>query len=324
MAEWLVENGIGEQRAILLAHDSIAAARLHWPGGLTAGQVEDAQLVARAAGSARGTARFASGEETLVAKLPRDASEGRTLRLEVTRAAIGEPGRIKLAQARPSDKPPCPAPDLVAMLESEGHTARPVRRFPAGLWEELAAEAFARTVAFDGGSLHLSPTPAMTLIDIDGTLPPRALCLAAVPAIAAALQRFDIGGSVGIDFPTLSEKADRKAVDTALEEALANRAQERTAMNGFGFVQIVSRSQHPSILQRIARDPAGAAARLLLRQGERIDDPGAILLTCHSAVKARLGEAWLAELARRTGREIRVAIDPALALEAGFAQAVAL
>lgn len=319
-----MEDGIGEQRAIRAANGEIVAARIHWPGTLTAGQVEDAPLVSRAAGSSRGTARFASGEEALVSRLPKQASEGAPIRLEVTRAAIGEAGRTKLAQARPTPKPPCPAPGLAAALEAEGHGVKRVRRFPVPGWEDLTGEAFTRTVAFDGGTLHLSPTPAMTLIDIDGTLPPRQLALAAVPAIAAALQRLDIGGSAGIDFPTLSDKADRRAVDAALDEALSGWPHERTAMNGFGFVQIVSRLERPSILQRLARNRTGAAARLLLRQAEGIADPGAILLTCHPGVKAKLEDAWLTELARRTGREIRVETDPALALEAGFAQAVPL
>ncbi|HEX7711192.1 MAG TPA: ribonuclease E/G [Sphingomonadaceae bacterium] len=320
---WYVEEGIGEQRAILVDGGEIRGARVEWPGSLAAGQIEDAVLVSKARGSARGTARFASGEQALVDRLPGDASEGATLRLEVTRAAIAEAGRGKLAHARLTAEAPAPPRTLAAALASEGHEILQVQSFTHDSWDDLIAEAFARNVPFDGGMLLLSPTPAMTLIDIDGALPPRLLALAAVPAIAATLRRLDIAGSIGIDFPTLPNKADRRAVDQALAAALAGWPHERTAMNGFGFVQLVARLTRPSILQRVAHDPAGAAARLLLRRAERVADPGAILLACHPAVKACLREEWLAELARRTGREIRVEADPGLALPAGFAQAVA-
>ena len=61
MAEWLVEQGIGEHRAILLDEGATRFARVDWPGTLAPGDIADAVLVARAAGSPRGTLRFASG-----------------------------------------------------------------------------------------------------------------------------------------------------------------------------------------------------------------------------------------------------------------------
>ena len=321
---WLVEEGIDEERAILLESGQLAAARLHWPGRLSAGQVGDAILASRTAGSRRGTARFSSGEEALVDALPPSASEGAPIRLEVIRSAIAEHHRGKLARERPTDKPCAPAPGLAAQLRAEAQEVQTVRRFPDNQWEELWQEAWQGAVAFDGGELAFSCTPAMTLIDIDGPRDPRALALAAVPVVAAAVHRFDIAGNIGIDFPTLAAKADRQAVDAALEGVLAGWPHERTAMNGFGFVQIVARLEHPSLLQRIARDRAGAAARLLLRRAEKVNDPGALLLTCHPAVKSKLKPQWLEELAVRTGRQIRIESDPGLALEAGFAQSVPL
>lgn len=319
---WYVEEGIGEHRAIRLEGDRIVAARVDWPGELAVGLVEDALLVSRSTGSARGTARLAGGEEALVDKLPGSASEGASIRLQITRPALGERGRRKLARARPTDAAPRRGPTLAEALPAEGHTVRVVREFPAGDWAELAAEAFAGEVTFPGGSLQFSPTPAMLLVDVDGTLAPRALALAAVQPLAEALRRFDVGGSIGIDFPTLATKEDRRAVDLALAAALTDWPHERTAMNGFGLVQLVTRLERPSLLHRAAFQPAGTAARQLLRQAERLQGPGAVLLSGHPALEAQLKPEWLAELASRTGREVRWEARAGLALEAPQAQLV--
>ena len=323
MAEWLIEEGIGEHRAILLEGGEIRAARVDWPGALSAGQVEDAVLIARTAGSKRGTLRFASGEEALVDGLPREASEGAPLRAVVTRSAIGEKGRAKRAQARPTRDAPRPGPSLAARLRGEGGQVRVVNRFP-GDWDELFAAAWTGTTAFRGGSLTLSPTPAMTLIDVDGDLPPAALALQAVPAIGEALRRFDLGGAIGIDFPSLESKQDRRAVDEALSAELAGWSHEKTAMNGFGFVQLVARLERPSLLHRILADPAGAAALALLRRAEAVAEPGALELAAPGAVLAAIRPDWREALARRTGRDLRLRDEPRLAWESATVQAVPL
>jgi hypothetical protein len=196
-----------------------------------------------------------------------------------------------------------------------------VREFPTGDGAELHAEALAGEVVFTGGSLLFSPTPAMLLVDVDGTLAPRALAVAAVWPLAEALQRFDVGGSVGIDFPTLADKADRRAVDEALAKALSDWPHERTAMNGFGFVQLVARLERPSLLHRAAFQRSAMATRKLLRQAERLESAGAIELSGHPMLEAQV-EPFVRELERRTGREVRWRGDPGLALEAPHAQLV--
>ena len=324
MADWLVEEGIAEHRAVRPGPGGIVAARIDWPGRLAAGQVEDAVLSSREAGSPRGTARFASGEEALVDRLPRDAQEGASLRLAVTRAALRERGRAKPAQARPTDAGLQPAPTLAENLRNEGHTVAIVRQFPAEAdWTDVWQEVWDGGVAFAGGALSFHPTPAMTLIDVDGAGSPAALARAAVAPLAGALARFDLGGNIGIDFPTLATKTDRRAVDDALDEALDPWPHERTAMNGFGFVQIVARMERVSLLHRIQLSRPAAAARLLLRRAEHLDGPGTLTLTAHPALKAHLTEARLGELQRRSGRQVALSFDPALALEAGHAQMTA-
>lgn len=322
MPDWLVERGIGEDRAILVDGGEVLAARLQRPDRLAPGLVADARLIARAAGARRGTLRYDSGEEALVDGLAPDAREGARLRVIVTRAAIGETGRYKRAQARPSQDSPRPAPDLVKALTATGWPVREVRRFPDDPWPEILAEAMDGAIAFPGGSLVVSPTPAMTLIDVDGALPPSQLAIAAVPGIAAVLRRLDIAGSIGIDFPSLEQREARRALDDALAAALSDWPHQRTAMNGFGFVQIVARLERPSILAQVQREPARAGALLLLRRAEDVREAGALCLTAHPHVIAAIRPDWRETLARRSGRELVWRTDPALAPLGGFAQAV--
>jgi hypothetical protein len=69
------------------------------------------------------------------------------------------------------------------------------------------------------------------------------------------------------------------------------------------------------------------AARMALRRAELAADTGmgrVLELRVHPALKAKLKDAWLAKLARRTGREVRIVAEPALAIEAANAQVVAV
>ena len=322
-SHWLIEDGIGETRALCFAGGEVVRARLSWPGELRAGDTSMAQLVSKTSGARRGTAVIATGQDVLVDHLPDTLTQGASFALRVARAPIAERGRFKRAQGRylcdaiaqdTSAQPPLDQPPF------EGQR---IAAFETGLWEEIWHAASGGSIAFAGGEIVCSTTPAMSVIDIDGDLPPRELALAAIPAIAKALNWFELGGNIGIDFPTIEAKADRRAVDEALAAALANWPHERTAMNGFGFVQIVARLEGPSLLHRFNTSRVGLCARYALRVAERAVGDGAVLLVrVHPALKAKLKPLWLEELARRSGREVRIETDPALALEAPQAQIV--
>lgn len=321
MAEWLVEEGIAEHRAVRMEGDRIVQARIEWPGCVAAGWVVEAKLVHRARGSARGTAVTANGEEVLVDRLPMSAKEGAPLRLAITRGALDGPGRFKRAQGRPSEAP-ATEPTLAQRLEAKGDAVRIIRRLPGDDWDALIDEALDGTISFAGGTLLFAPTAAMIAVDIDGGLVPSALALAAAPVLVDSMTRFDLGGSVAIDFPTLAGKDDRRAVDAALGEALADWPHERTAMNGFGLVQIVTRLERPSLMHLAAWQRSGLVWRRLLRRAEGLTGAGQLELTLHPTLEHLAIPAHIDALEQRTGRRVVIRTSATLAPEAPHAQLV--
>jgi hypothetical protein len=304
-AEWLYEAGIGEDRAALVDDGTIVEAAIELPAPLRLGTFARARLIELTAG---GMGRLAIGSaEAVIARIPPGTTKGATLTVEIVREAIPEPGRAKPARAVATDAAPSIGPDLLARLRASGHPVRLLRAhepdaLEAAGWSELLEEATGGEIAFASGALRLSPTPAMTLFDVDGPPPLEPLAIAAARAVAAAIRRHGIGGSIGIDFPTLAGKAARQAVAEAIDAALPPPF-ERTAVNGFGFLQIVRPRPRASLPELLRADPAAATARATLRRLER-EPPGAPLHhRLPPAVYAAIANhpEWRAELARRTG-----------------------
>ena len=136
-------------------------------------------------------------------------------------------------------------------------------------------------------ALRLSPTPAMALFDVDGSGAAGPLAIAAATACAEAIVRLDIGGSIGIDFPSVTGRGPRAAVAAAIDAALPQPF-ERTALNGFGFLQIVRRRARASLAEILRADPVAAAGRAALRRIERVPPGPASRLRLAPAVAAWL------------------------------------
>ena len=304
MSEWLYESGIGEARAALVEDGCIVEAAIESDDvGLRVGTVGRAKLVEL--GPGRAARLLIDGHEAHLAVVPAGMTQGATLEVEVVREAIPEPGRTKPARAVATDAEPVPGPDLLARITATGIPVRHLRAhepdaLEAAGWSELLDEADSGEIVFPRGALRMTPTPAMTLFDVDGAPPLDELALAAARAVAEAIRRHGVGGSIGIDFPTLAGKAPRQAVAEAIDAHLLPPF-ERTAMNGFGFLQIVRPRPRASIPERLRADPQGHAARAALRRLER-EPPGAPLRhRLPAAVLARITPGCRAELARRTG-----------------------
>lgn len=326
MAEWLIEQGIGETRAILVDEREIVEAAIELPGTLPVGAVLDGRLISILVPRVRGIAALAEGAELLIEPLPPRLTEGEAIRVEIIREPIAEAGRAKLAKGRVSDLQPRAGPTLLQRLTAFGDPVRETSlhgrdEFEDTGWSELLEQAATGVVPFSGGALRMSLTPAMTLFDVDGALPPAALAVAGAEAAGRAIRRFAIGGSIGIDLPTLGSRNERQAAAAALDAVLPQPF-ERTAVNGFGFLQVVRRRERASLAEIVQGDPVGAAARALLRRAERAGGSGTRTLTAAPAVITRIERdpEWIALLARRCGAAIALRSDPALTLAAGHVQ----
>lgn len=302
MPEWLYEDGIGEARAALVDDDHILAARIELPGTLRVGTIARARLTERS------VATLDDGEEVLLDRAPSGVTLGASLTIEVVREVIPEPGRAKRARGRAVDAEPAPGADLLARITRSAHPVRVLHAHEADAleaagWSEVMEEAQTGEIAFSGGALRMTPTPAMTLFDVDGEGPTDVLALRAAVAVAHAIRRHAIGGSIGIDFPSISGKALRNDVAAALDAELPGPF-ERTAVNGFGFLQVVRPRPRASLPERLRQDATSAAARATLRMIERTPPGASNRFRLPSAVRERIEsrDDWMAALMRRTGR----------------------
>jgi hypothetical protein len=314
LPEWLIERGIGETRAVRIEHDEIVESRILLDEIVPAGTVLKGRLVEIGIPAVA----EAGGQPYLLPKGAPGITQGATVSIEVTRETIPGIEPWKRPLARLTDEIPRSKEALDAI---DLPFPSPDDRLERLGWSDLLEEARSGIVRFAGGALRISLTPAMTLIDADGRLPPFDLAKAAAVAAARAIVSFGIGGSIGIDLPTISGKEQRQAVVAVIDKVLPQPF-ERTAMNGFGFIQIVRPRVRASLLE-LAADRAPFEARALLRRAAR-ERTGPTQLVAHRAVVGVLerNPAWIEALATQVGGAVTLRTDASLPIHGAYAQDV--
>ena len=296
---------------MLVEDEAIVAARILREDTVPAGTILAARLISKG----RLAIARAGEQEYLLPKGAPGITEGARLTIEVTREALAGLEPWKRPLARVSDAAPAPAPEILGASLS---IPSPLDALELAGWSDLLDEARSGIIAFAGGELRVALTPAMTLIDVDGHLPPEQLALAGAKAAARTIRRHGIGGSIGIDLPTISGKMARQAIAEAVDAILPTPF-ERTAVNGFGFLQIVRPRRHASLFE-LAADRAGFEARALLRRAAR--ETGAIALVAHPALIAALRSEWVDRLAAQIGGAVSLRPDPTCRMAAAYAHRV--
>jgi hypothetical protein len=280
-----------------------------------AGSIVEARLVSAAARNA--VARDGQGREYLLPRGSGRLTQGASLNIEVTREAVPAAESWKRPLARIAGDPPREAPPIAGR---ELTFPALVDELARSGWGDLLEQARGGTVSFEGGELRISPTPAMTLIDVDGYLGADELAVRGAAEAGKAIRRLDIGGSIGIDLPTVGGKAVRLAAAAAIDAALPQPF-ERTAVNGFGFVQLVRPRLRASLVE-LAQDRASFEARALLRS-TALEPAGAKRLVAHPSIIAMLDShpGWIDGLARQVGGAVTLRADAALPMSGGYGEA---
>ncbi len=296
---------IGETRTATIAGGRLIGMHIAREGdGLAAGSRTEARLTRRM--GRRGIARTAAGEELLVDPWPSGRSEGERVPLDIVRSAWPEPGRERLAKARPAA--------TVNARPAQGDS--PMQHSPGSDWPEWLDDAWDDAFEaaelglwpFTGGRLLLSPTPAFLAVDVDGAADK--LAEPALLALAEVIRLWGLGGSIVIDLPD-SDRATRQQAAAAFDRQMAGLPFERTAINGFGLMQVVRPRTGPSVLERARLDRVGSDAVQVLNSALRDQGHGPLQLNVRPAV-ARWIESrpqLLAELQQRSGRRATLRVD---------------
>jgi len=309
LPDWLAEQGIGETRLVRVHDGEIVEAQVLLDGAVRAGTVMEARLASKGSAGRNAIAASEDGTEFLLPRGAGTVTEGSSVRIEVLRGPIPGDESWKRPLARVTDKPvgdaPLPAADTLAFPS-------PQDRLGKLGWNDLIEEARNGIVHFAGGELSIEPTRAMTLIDVDGLGEPQDLALLGATAAARAILRLDIQGSIGIDLPTACGKEARQRAANAVD-AILPQPFERTAVNGFGFLQIVRLRRRPSLVE-LAQDRASFEARTLLRRAAFEAGPACLAVHPRVAEILHTHPDWIAELSRQRGGETGLRADASLTM----------
>jgi ribonuclease G len=350
----LWDAGPGEMRAGLVENGKLVEFRIirqrRQKALYAAGETYTARIISNLGGG-KALVTLGADVAALLENAPK-LPEGRLLAVEMTRAPVPEPGRWKRAVVKPmphqkpqaepswhfSDEPwvlflAKAAKHVCEIICPDALAAGDVRADLPDIDVPISVDPLAIAEAdFDSlidssvngefpvaeGMLSIERTRAMTTIDIDGKGDSLTLNLAAAHEIPRLLRLLDIGGQVGIDFLSLPDRKARLALDSALAEACAVLGQhERTASNGFGFVQIVRPRTGPSIPEILCGTTPGrlsleSRAVALLRLAGRSVGHGKRQLVAPPAI-IDLIRQWPEEtdaLRHSLGVEIELVPDP--------------
>jgi ribonuclease G len=226
---------------------------------------------------------------------------------------------------------PAAVPAIRAAFPDAETALLPEEQWPIGL-DALFDAALSPTVTLaGGGTLHIEPGRAATLIDVDSGTPatgspqPTALAtdLAAAAAIARQIRMRNLAGGIVIDFVGLEDHRARERVRAALAAAVKSDPLQPQILGWtrLGHLELVRRRRARPfaelLLERTAPVKTAAsvayeALRALARAARAEPRQAWRLVAAPDVAAALVGEAAaaLSALKQRLGRTIAIDVDP--------------
>lgn len=311
MIEIWNDDGPGERRAALVENNCIVEIHIQRDLHPVVGECGTGRIGRK---TPSGTYIMTDNAGELLVRGKCAGSEGAYIAFEVVREEIAEPGRVKPAEAM--------LVEAASSTDRQGLWNRRTEALTASMMKSALLDdafdcALAGTSVAGDATISFQRTKAGLVFDVDGTGDPRAINHAAAVEISRLLRLFQIGGMAMVDFVAVDSKTARQEIADAFDAASSAdpRNYERTAINGFGMMQIVRARPRPSVLDqlfgtRIASLSDETQALWLLREASRTAGFGMRTITARPAVAALLSSPrWqplLAQTERMAGASLSI------------------
>ena len=316
MTELWIDDAPGERRAALIENGEIAEVHIQRDLHFSVGETGTGRIERK---TPSGTYIVTDDARELLLRRKAPQPEGTRIGFEVTRESICEPGRAKPAEAQLLDDIPMAIAGKDQIWQTRLHQLSDVPRINADI---SAAFDIAIAGASQIGNVTISfqRTKAGLVFDIDGIGDALAINLAAANEIARILRLYQVGGMAMIDFVAVESKDARQQIAEAFDAAAAGdpRPFERTAVNGYGLMQVVRARPRPSILDhlsgtRIAALSDETQALWLLREAARSSGFGLRSIRANTDVATLLASTrwagWRLRCERQMGAALAVVAD---------------
>lgn len=298
------DDAPGERRAALVEHGAPVELYVQRDAHWVLGEQGEGRIDRKTPSGAYVTS--ASGAEILL-RGKTSAHEGAHVCFEIVREAIAEPGRIKPAEAALCEAVQTERCDKTALWERRlAQTSVPISTKPIAAAFDIA---LAGQSNLGDVSISFQRTKAGLVFDVDGIGDAFAINVAAATEIARLLRLYQVGAMVMVDFISMESKAQRAEIAAQFDAAstVDPRPFERTAINGYGLMQIVRARPRPSVLDqlfgtRIAALSDETQALWLVRAVSQSKGFGPRTVTATPAVARLLESAKWADMCAQAAR----------------------